>query len=250
MKKIAFFSDLIFTFSISGIFTLVLFRYLKIPLFLALLLAVLCGGLTALAVSCLTRLRKNKRIVKAKSEEEKQKLLLHLALLSDEEKTEFFKVALSTPDDPLGRFGRLRLFSKTEFYFLKFSLTPLSADEIPNLARLKTGKNKVLLCAQIEEDALRLCSRLHIEVRTGEWVYDRLREKNALPERFLGDKSDAPNPPKRRRLWFAKRNAKRFLLGGGLILLLSRLSPFTYYYLAAGCILLCASAFIRIFGYE
>ncbi len=246
MKKFAFFSDILFTFCIGGIFSLVFFRALKIGLILSFLLALVCGGLIAFAVGAILRIRRKNLYLKRTDEEGKRKLLLHLALLSDEGKTEFFKSALSTEEEPVKRFGKLRIFNKTEFFFLKFSLSPLSADEIPNLARLKTGKKKILLCSQIEQPALELCNRLNIQVKTGEWVYEQLKETDKLPATFLGD---SPTAKKRRaRLWFSRKNAKRFLISGSLILLLSRLSPFYYYYLFAGLCLLFAAIFVRMFG--
>ncbi len=248
MKKFAYFSDLLFTFSVSGIFTLLFFRFLGIRLWLSFPLALVCGALTALAVGAIASYRRKNLFLKRSDETEKAKLLLHLSLLSDAEKTEYFLDLLSTAQEPANRFGRLRIFTKTEFYFLKFTLAPLSADEIPNLARLKTGKKKILLCSQIEEQALTLCSRLGIEVRTGEWVYTALKKANALPERYLGD---IPKPKKgRRKLWFSRKNAKRFFVSGVLVLLLARLTPFSYYYLLFGVLLLGASVFTRIFGYE
>ena len=250
MKKFAFLSDVVFTFFVSAIFTLCLFRYLGVRLPIALLLAALCGGLTAAAVGSILQIRRKNLRLKKSDETQKQKLLLHLALLSDEGKTEFFRNALSTQETPASRFGRLRVFTKTEFYFLKFPLAPVGADEVASLSRLKTGKRKILLCSQIEENALSLCNRLGIEVKTGEWVYKRLKESDLLPEHYLGEENTANKGKRKIRLWFSKANAKRFLVGGALVLLLSRLTPFYYYYLLLGCLLLLASVFVRIFGYE
>ncbi len=249
MKKFAYLSDVLFAFFLSGICTLVFFRYLQLSLFAALLLSALCGILTAAAVGALLKIKRKSLYLKKSQEGLKEKLLLHLALLSDEEKTRLLQEVLSTKEEPLGRFGKLRIFNRTEFYFLKFSLSPLSVDEIPNLARLKTGKKKILLCSKIEEAALALCARLDIEVRTGEWVFLHFQRRDALPETYLGE-SGSRAPKKRVKVWLSKRNAKRFLTCGGILLLLSRLTPFYYYYLLLGGGLLVASLFIRIFGYE
>lgn len=247
MKKFAFLSDLLFTFFVSGVFTLVWFRYLQVNLPSALFLSGVCGGLTTLAVGAfLARRRKNLYLNKS-DERLKQKLLLHLALLSDEEKTDYLVSALSTGENPLHRFGKLRLFTPTEFYFLRFTLNPLTLDEIPNLARLKTSKKKILLCGQIEDAALALCRRLNIEVKTGEWIFKQLKNRNALPDEYLGDEPQK-KPKHPFKLWFARANAKRFLLSGTLVLLLSRLTPFSIYYLLCGCALLLTAVFVRIFG--
>ncbi len=249
MKKFAFLSDILFALSVSGIFTLVLFRNAGLSLPLALFLAVICGALTATSVGAFLSYRRKNLYLKRSDETIAQKLVLHLALLSDEAKTDYFIRLLSEEGEPVKRFGRLRIFSKTEFYFLKFSLSPLVADEIPKLARLKTGKKKILLCNQIEEAALHLCQKLDIEVRTSAWTYDYIKKRGALPEAYLGD-GEVSAPKRRVKLWFSKKNAKRFLVGGTLVLLVAGLTPFSYYYLLLGCILLLASVFVRIFGYS
>ncbi len=249
MKKFAFYSDLLFTFCLSGSFTLVFFRFLDVALFPALFLATVCGVLSAASVGAILLVKRKNLSLKKSDEERKRKLLLHLALLSDEEKTRLFSELLTSDEEPVSRFGRLRIFNKTEFYFLQFRPNPLSADEIPAFARLKTGKRKILLCAQIEDAALELCRRLDIEVRTGEWTYSLFQERNALPEKFLGDDGGLPRQKHRVKAWFSKKNAKRFLLSGGLILLLARLTPFYLYYLLLGCALLLVAAVVRIFGY-
>lgn len=248
MKKFAFLSDVFFSFFVSFSFTVFLFRYLKVSLPLSLLLASLCGLLTAGATFAFLRAKRKTLYLKKSDEQQMEKLLLHLALLSDEEKTRFFQQALSTPEGPANRFGHLRLFTKTEFYFLHFSLAPIYPDDILPISRFKTGKKKVLLCSQIDKSAQLLCDRLNIQVQTGERVYRLLKEYNLLPSEYLGD-----TPAKERRpikLWFSKHNARRFLISGTLILLVSRLTPFYYYYLLFGILLLLASILVRIFGYE
>lgn len=249
MKKFAFFSDVVFSFFVGGLFTLCLFRSLGVKLLTAFLLALFCGGLTAAAVGSILQARRKNLYLKKSDESVKQKLLLHLALLSDESKTEFFQNALSTAEAPVSRFGKLRVFTQREFYFLNFTLAPVGADEVAKLSRLKTGKRKILLCSTIEDAALTLCNRLGIEVKTGEWVYCRLKENNLLPKEYLGEEN-AITHKRKIKLCFSKANAKRFLVGGAITLLLARISPFYYYYLLVGCLLLLAAVFIRIFGYE
>lgn len=249
MKKFAFFSDVLFSFFVSALFTLCLFRYFGVGLLWAIIFACLCGALTAGAIATILQVRRKNLYLKKSDELLKEKLMLHLALLSDEEKTEFFQTAFSTNESPLHRFGKLRLFTECEFYFLAFPLTPLNADEVVRLARLKTGKQKILLCSKIDNDALVLCERLNIEVKTGEWVYRRLKESNLLPERYFGESADKKHK-RRAKLWFSKNNAKRFLVSGSMVLLLAQITPFYYYYLLVGCVLLLTAIFVRVFGYE
>ncbi|MBR2646461.1 MAG: hypothetical protein IKD47_02760 [Clostridia bacterium] len=251
MKRSAFISDLIFTFFLTSVFTLTLFRYERISLGVSVILCVLCGALAACAVGLLLQSKRKRFFLKRSDEAQKQKFLLHLVLLSDEKKTEFFKKLFSEqpPELSAQRFGKLRLVTKTNFYFLKFCFQPVTLDDVAAITRLKTGKQKTLLCLQIDEAAYDLCKRLDVDVMTGDEVYRLVKGKNALPDSYLGDVQGKKRKPKF-RLWLAKRNGRRFLSGGALILLTALFSPFPYYYLVFGSALLIIAAFVRIFGYE
>lgn len=247
MKKSAFISDVIFSFFGSFLFSVCLFRYWKINLLLSFVLAILCGALLAAAVVAYLQSKRKNLFLKKSDETKKEKLLLHLALLSEEKQTAFFKDAIPS-DEPLQRFGRLRLYSKTKFYFLNFRLTPVNADDIAKYARIKTGKEKILLCSKVEDSSLGLCEKLNIHVKTGEDVYFLLKENNKLPENFLGEESEGNKRKRRLKSWFSKKNGKAFLVGGFMLLITSFLTPFPYYYLLFGGGMLLAAALVRIFG--
>ena len=249
MKKSAFFSDIFFSFFCSFLFSVCLFRYLNLSLFLALTLAICCGVLLAAAVAAYLQSKRKNLFLKKSDETKKEKLLLHLALLSEEKQTTLFKDAIPS-EEPLQRFGRLRLYSTNKFYFLNFRLTPVNADDVANYARLKTGKEKILLCSDAENSAVGLCEKLNIQVKTGEDVYLLLKEHDKLPERFLGEESDENKRKRRLKLCFSKRNGKAFLIGGITLLFTSFLTPFPYYYWIFGGGLLLVSVLVRIFGYE
>ena len=246
MKRFAFFSDLLFAFLSSTLLALCLFRFLSLGFWTALLLATFCGGLIMASVGAYLQSKRKTLLLKRSDEQAKEKLLLHLALLSDGAKTEFFRAALSK-NTPLQRFSLLRLHSETQFYFLHFKLSPVNADDVAKYARLKTSKEKILLCGNIEQPALSLCQRLHITVKTGEDVYVALKKADALPKTYLGD-STSSGKKHRISLWFSKSNSKRFLISATLIFLLSLWTPFFYYYVFMSVTLLCISILVRIFG--
>ena len=250
MKKFALFSDVCFAFFVSGIFSIFFFKALKLSTPTALFLSILCGALTAFSVGAYLLYRRKNVRLKHTDEAEKEKLLLHLSLLSDEAKTTLFQRLLSSPEHPCKRFGRLRLFTETDFYFLKFAFAPVNADDVAKLSRLKTGKNKTLFCAEIDEPALFLCQRLSIAVKTGDEVYTLFKTANALPKTYLGEPTPSSNKKRRLRLYFSKKNARRFLTCGGILLLFAGISPYAFYYIAVGIVLLLSAVFIRIFGYE
>ena len=245
MKRSAFLSDLIFSFFSAFLFSLCLFRFWKMGLLLAFVLSLLCGILTASSVGAYLQNKRRAVFLKRSDEKEKEKLLLHLAFLSDESKTQFFLDRLGRGEISVKRSGRLRLYTDEAFYFLRFSIAPVTSDEVLQCARLKTSKKKLLLCSKIEESAHALARRFDIQPLTGEQVYALLKEKNALPTEYLCEEK---NKPKRWRLWLTRTNAKRFLVASALVLLTAFLSPFPYYYFLFSALLLLCAVFIRIFG--
>lgn len=250
MKRSAFISDIIFACFAAFLFTLCLFRYLGITLLSAVLLALLCGALTSASVGFFLQSRRKTFFLKKSDEAQKEKFLLHLAFLSDEGKTKFFLERLTSETLPAKRFGKLRIYTPEAFYTLQFSLTPVNSDEVLRFSRLKTGKQKILLCSKIEDAAFALAEKLNVKVLTGGEVYALLKEKNALPEHYLGEETSNLKRKRRLRLWFSRANAKRFLIAAILTLLTALLSPFPYYYIVFGGILLLSSLCLRIFGYE
>ncbi len=248
MKKSAFISDLIFTFFLTGIFFLCLFRYLRFPMLIAILLAVVCGVIALLGVAAITQNKRKRMQLQTFEEGQKNKLLAHLSLLSDAQKTSFFQKVLAAQGE-IRRFSPLRLTSETSFYFIKIRFSSVTADEIAALSRIRTSKERILLCNLIEEEAKTLCETLGVRVWTGNEIYALVKEANALPERYLGEPTPKDKRKIRLRLCFSKRNSRRFLVGGALLLLTSLITPFPYYYLIFGGVLLLAALFIRIFGY-
>ena len=250
MKKSAFISDIIFSCFSAFLFTLCLFRYWGVGLFLALSLSIVCGALTGASVGCFLKIKRNAFFLKKSDGAQKEKLLLHLALLSDEGKTQFFLERLSTENAPAKRFGRLRVYTEEFFYALHFSISPVTSDEVLRFSRLKTGKAKILLCSKIEENAYALAQRLSIRVVTGDEVYALLKERNALPTNYLGEETAFVKRKRRFQLWFSRANAKRFFYAATLLLFSALLSPFPYYYLVCGGALTLSALLVRVFGYE
>ncbi len=245
MKKSAFISDIIFAFFTLFLCTLVLFRYTGITLLPALLLSAVCGTLAACAVGAWLKSKRKTFFLKKTDEAQKEKLLFHLALLSDEQKTQLFVKLLTAK-----RFSKLKIYTPEQFYALRFSLSPVKADEVLAFSRLKTRKPKTIFCANIEESAYKLCQKLGIRVKAGDEVYALFKEENALPERYLGEETVEKKYGRRIRLWFSRANAKGYLVCAALLLLTALISPFPYYYLVFGGILLFLSILVRIFGYE
>ena len=247
MKKTAFFSDLFFTLFLAWLFTLCVFRYWKLPFITALLLSAVCGILTACAVAAILQSKRKSVFLKRSDEAEKRKLLYHLALVSDEAKALLFLQAFAKQGE-VRRSGKLWLRTADASYFLRFYFAPVTADEVARLARLKTSGQKVIFCAEMEEQAFTLCQKLGLRVETGESVYKFLKTAECLPDRYFGEET---GESKRKRIWnacIAKSNAKRFFISGALLLATSLITPFPYYYLVFGTILFAVALCIKILG--
>lgn len=251
MKKSAIVSDVIFTFFFAWLLALCIFRYVQVSLPLALLLSGLCGLLSACALGAFLQSKFQKYFLKRSDAALKDKLSLHLALLSDQAKTDLFCQAFTVRDgeNSVKKCSNLRLQTTDCVYFLRLRFSPVTADDVATITRVKTPRKKVLLCLQIDESALALCHSFEIEVQTAEWTFLLLKQTNCLPLNYLGDFPQARKQKRRLHLCFSKKNAKRFLWSAILILLLSFFTPFSYYYLTFGFLLLLAALFIRIFGY-
>ncbi|MBQ8684839.1 MAG: hypothetical protein IJ514_01550 [Clostridia bacterium] len=250
MKKSAFISDIIFTFFLASLFTLCLFRYLGLKLPFAALLSVLCGVLAACGIGAYLQSKRKSFFLKRSDESKKQRLLTHLALLTDAQKTAFFQEVLSNGEENAKRFSPLKLYTENAFYFLRFRFSPVEADEVASISRLKTAKPKIILCDRIEESAAKLAGALGVEYKTAEAVYTLVKDRGALPENFLGEEQPQDKKKRRLSLCFAKTNARRFFVAGALVLLTSLLTPFPYYYLIFGSLLLVVAVLVRIFGYR
>lgn len=274
MKKFAYVSDLIFFFSVSFLCSACAFRLLRIPFWLSVALSTLCGGLTTLSAAAFLRDKRQRTLLKKTDERQKERLLFHLALQDDDQNRRFFSafftetasqtapIQTKRPDGTTAIDGKIETTPHTteQAAYHKdgtftcngtrqlclFRLTPLTADDLLPLLRIQTEAPKRLLCAELDEKSQTLCKRYNIEIWTGERVYTELKSARRLPP--LPDEISTKKT--RKKLWFAKANAKRFLTSAALLLLAAQLTPFFLYYLLFAFALLCAAVFTRIFGYE
>jgi hypothetical protein len=251
MKKIALISDAFFYGLLLFVFTLCFFRFLRLSLFLSLLLALVCGLLTCFASVALL-LHKQKIVFLKRSEEgEKMKFLQHLCLLSDEQKTEYLSQVLAkATQTSLVKAGKLRLYSPQTFYFLHLRFSPLTADEVASAARWKTNKERVFIYHLAEENALTLGKNLGFHFMEETELYQTAKSANALPKEYLGEiLSQNKAKEKTLKKYFKKRNAKGFFTSGTLLALASLFTPFPVYYLVFSGVLLTLAALSKILGY-
>ena len=235
MKKSAFISDLLFVFGAVSLVTMCLFRYLGATFYACVALGCLCGGLSAFALGALWKGKYHASFLRKRDESLRQKLLFHLALLPKKQATELFYQALAKTKS-VERIEQRTLQTQDELLYFCFQFTPVNADMVVSLYQIHTTKSKTLFCVEADTQAKQLCQRLGIRVCEGDEVYTILKNADGLPTVFLGEEVPKKKWQLRKKLCFSKRNAKRFFVGGALILLTSLWSPFPYYYLVFGSV--------------
>lgn len=264
MKKSAYYSDLIFTFCLVSFSVLFLLRSFKIPLVLALILAIICG----ISGSYLLFLRLNKKqklfALKKSEEEEKNSLCFYLKLASENETNKFFKSRLPfllnelSPTSQQEQTNELHeqtdtnheLFLNGYAFFPIFRFSDLSGDDIANLyPEFKNYSTPVILCDGFSSGAQTLTEKLGVILFDGNQLYRALKKHDAIPSEFPV-KTVTPVKRKRRNIAFAKSNSRRFFSSGAILLLSSVFIPYSVYYIIVGCILLITAVLVRIFGYR
>ena len=240
MKKIdlPLWSDTVFFFTCAWLITLCIFRYYRLPLWLSLLLCTLCALLAAALFFAFLYRRRKKKFLMGQDREEKEKLMLHLALSDEKSNRALLAPLLAKEEEPSGR-----------KIFLLFCMQPLSADEIANGIKRTGGKSFTVYCNDLSPQARELCERFLIKVTDGVQIYAKLKAENALPEKYVCGEKQKNTFRRRLKISFRKSNSRSFFLSGTALLLLSFFSFFPLYYLISGALLLFAALLIRIFGY-
>lgn len=248
MKKTAFYCDLVFFFSVFSLFFLCFFRYLRLPVFAALLLGLISGAGCTVPIYFYLK-KKEGAILQKRSDEREQKLLFsYLALLKNRELIKTFSPFLKGYEKKSAE--KTPCFEKDgERVFLRFSFEPLSADDAAEFIKLRAEKKEnSLYCTDLAPQAEELLLRYGFAVHKGAEVYFLFKEQGKMPDFSALEKQKENKWVIRKRVWFSKKNSRPFLTGGVLLLFCSLLSPFPFYYLLVGSALLLLSLCVRFFG--
>lgn len=244
MKKIDFplWSDTIFFFACAFLVSLCVLRYYRLDMWLAALLSVLLALSLAVVVFLLNYLRRRKKFLLLRDREEKEKLMLHLALSSAEATRKLFAPVFEEKSSEQNG-------TPERVYFL-FTMQPLSADAMAEKIRdCPQGESFRIVCNALTPEAARLCESFAVSVTDGNEAYALLKEKSLLPEKYICGEKKKKGVKERIRFGFRKKNSRSFFFSGAALLVLSLFSFFPLYYIIGGCALIFTSILVRIFGY-
>lgn len=239
MKKISFalISDSIFVALCAFLlgFTLIRF-YVKSAVFalvMAIVAALFFGGL---AFALLYRKRKKKLIYFLNSREKKT-LTLHLSVSGEKYVSDLFKKAL----DGTYAVGN-RLEDSENAYFFYFSISPLSPDNVAETIKCGTEKRKIIYCCIAGAEAENLASDFDVKIiQIGE-VYELLKEKNLLPEKYACGEIKKQSAWKTIKKRFNRKLCPSLFYCGLSLLFFSFFTFYKIYYIVFGGLLLILAA--------
>ena len=240
--------DSLFYGTAAGALALGLLRFYRVPLAVTLTAAALLALAAGCAVALLEYGRHKKRSLGKAEREQREKLLLHLAL----EREERVRCALLEAYRKDGKDVRCEqdgLTADGERLVPLFTMQPLSADAVAGLLRKFGSEPFTLVCNALTPEAERLLASFGRRAVRGEEVYELFRRADAFPSPLICGEIPRPGLKMKARRAFSKRNARPFFVCGILLLAMSLFSFFPVYYVITGGVLLIAAVFIRFLGY-
>ena len=211
-------------------------RRVYLALGFAIAAALLFGALSFLYISK----KQNKKLLISRDEKQKKLLSLHLSLSSDEYIFNLMSKCLVESEKPEIKSGRLIIGDCA--YFCNFKMHPITEDDIAKVIKVNCDEKKVVLCNRISAEALMLCENFLIEVKQIDFVYDVLKERQLLPEKYVYEGQKKIGIFKRIRARFSRRICAPLFWSGLALLILSYFTFFPLYYILSGGIMLILSA--------
>ena len=250
MKKIDFplVCDVLFYTACSWLFVLAVLRYFRMNLALAALIAgliALAVGITVLLISSRTH---RKRALTKRAREERDALMLHLAL----ERSERVRVALVEAycaAEKEAHCSENEIILDGETAIPLFTMQPVSADAVAYLLR-EHGENPfILLCNELTPEAEKLLISFGRKFVKVDEIYTLFSETNTTPSPLICGEIPRKTVKTKFKRAFGKQNARPFFTCGVLLLLMSLFTLFPLYYLITGGILLLCAISVRLLGY-
>lgn len=223
-------------------------RYFRMQFPLAALLSALFSLAAGGTAFLLTSRSRRKRRLNKKETEERDALLLHFAL----EKEERVRAALLTAflaDQQQAHLKDDVLVVDGNLCIPRFTMQPLSADEIARLIRAYGAEKTTVLCNVLSAEAQKLAATFGVKIIGKDEIYSLFQRTDSTPSPLILAEIPRKNAKKVFRRLVAKKSARPFFVSGILLLIMSLFTFFPIYYLIAGCILTSLSILIRFFGF-
>lgn len=240
--------DVLFYSAASWFLAIGILRYYRVPTGVALAASTLIALAAGTCAFLVIYSRHRKRILGKKEQEQRDALLLHLAL----ERGERVRAALLSAYLADGREAHCEadaLAVDGTLVVPLFSMQAVTADEIAKLIRQYGSEPFTVVCNALTPEAEKLLSSFGKKVVRGDEIYALFIRTDTVPSPLICGEIPRRTVRGNLRRSFSKKNARPFFVSGLLLLVMSLFTFFPMYYLITGSVLLVSSVCIRAFGY-
>lgn len=242
------FLDTLFYTVAAWFFALGILRYFRVGTGVAIAFCSLVAAAVGIVSALLLLGARNKKRTGKREKEEREKLLLHLALEKEERVRALLSEAfLAEKKNAVCEKDTLRVDGTLVVPL--FTMQPLSADRIAELLKRVGEEDFLIACNALSPEAEKLLLGFGKKAMRGEEVYALLSKTGCIPEKLICGELPRKTPKQKLQRSFSKKNARPFFVSGLLLLFMSLFTVFPLYYLIAGSVLLFTSVFVRAFGY-
>ena len=250
MKKIDFplLADVAFYAMAVWFLSMGILRYFRIKFATAAILASLFALAAGGAVFLVGYFGHRKRQLGKKQSEARDALLLHLALEKENEVLKALLAAFLKDGKKAELLGEC-LVTEDGIYIPRFTMQPLSADELARLIRANGKEEFTLLCNALSPEAERLRVSFGIKVWKSDEIYALFTRTETTPSPLIPDAFPKKTAKRAMRRIFSKKSARPFFTSGILLLFMSLFTFFPIYYLISGSVLTLLAIFVRFFGF-
>ena len=251
MKKIDFtlIADVVFYGAAVWFLSIGILRYLRMALWLSVLLASLIALSAAGAVFLLSYHSRRKRRLSKKESEARESLMLHLAL----EKEERVRAALVTAflaDQKEAHCQDDVLLVGDALCVPRFTMQPLSADETARILRAYGREKLTILCNALTPEAEKLAASFGVRVLRKDDIFALFTRTETTPSPLILAELPRKSIKRTFRRIVSKKSARPFFVSGILLLIMSLFTFFPIYYLISGCVLTSLAILVRFFGFS
>ena len=225
-----------------------IFRWLRMQTWVCFTAATLLALALGVILFFLLGAKHRKRALGKKQREDREKLMLHLALERDERVRAALLEALLA-DGQNAHCERDALAVDGTPLIPIFTMQPVSADAVAHLLKEYGEQPFRIACNALTPEAEKLLCAFSRSAMTGDEVYALFERTRTMPEKMICGEIPRKTVRTAARRAFSRRNAYPFFVSGAGLMVMSLFVLFPVYYLISGNILLAAAIFVRAFGY-
>ncbi len=188
--------------------------------------------------------KQNKKLIVTRDEKEKKLLSLHLSLSSDA----YIKNLLRSMLGENARISGKKIIWDGTAHFFDFKMQPLSEDDVAQVIKYGYNGKKKIFCTAVSPQAAALAGNFSIETAAIDEVYENLKKKQLLPEKYVYEEPPKQKLHQRIKARFSRKLALPLFWSGAGLLALSYVAFFPLYYVISGSLVLALAAVSFVFG--